>query len=71
MDMVFNYLPDVFCYQSVRNHNYGNSWLNETTNEGELKYNTQTTATSFQGAQLLGGGGGIVGVWCRNIKFWR
>nr|AGM32550.1 hypothetical protein [Coptotermes formosanus] len=36
MDMVFNYLPDVFCYQSVRNHNYGNSWLNETTNEGNI-----------------------------------
>ncbi|XP_021939945.1 uncharacterized protein LOC110839758 isoform X2 [Zootermopsis nevadensis] len=32
MDMVFNYLPDVF-YQSLRHHNYENSWLNETTNE--------------------------------------
>ena len=45
MDMVFNYLTDVFSYQSVRNYNYGNSWYDETTNEGELKCNTQTTAT--------------------------
>ena len=36
MDMVFNYLPDVFSYQLLRNHNYSNSWVGETTNEGEL-----------------------------------
>lgn len=33
MDMVFNYLPDAL-YTSVRNHNYGNPWFSETTNEG-------------------------------------
>jgi len=41
MDMFFNYLPDVFTYQSLRNHNYGNSWFGEfgeTTNEGELTF---------------------------------
>jgi hypothetical protein len=38
MDMAFNYLPDVFSYQSVRNHNYGNSWFGETTSEGELSF---------------------------------
>lgn len=46
MDMVFNYLPDVF-YQSLRHHNYENSWLNETTNEGKLTqlFSKQNTAT--------------------------
>jgi len=34
MDLFFNYLPDVFSYQSLRNHNYSNSWFGETTNEG-------------------------------------
>ncbi|KAJ9595967.1 hypothetical protein L9F63_012860 [Diploptera punctata] len=32
MDMVFNYLPDVFSYQSTRHYNYENNWLNDTTN---------------------------------------
>jgi len=38
MDMVFNYLPDVFSYQSLRNQNYSNSWFGETTDEGELTF---------------------------------
>jgi hypothetical protein len=36
MDMIFNYLPDVFSYQSLRHYNYENSWLSETENQGEL-----------------------------------
>jgi hypothetical protein len=56
MDMVFNYLPDAL-YTSVRNHNYGNPWFSETTNEGEFKYNSQITWAV--------GGGFMVGVWCR------
>ena len=37
MDMVFNYLPDVF---ALRTHNYSNSWFGETTNEGELTFSS-------------------------------
>ncbi|XP_069697569.1 uncharacterized protein [Periplaneta americana] len=33
MDMVFNYLPDVFSYNSLRHNNYENSWLNESANK--------------------------------------
>ncbi|PSN43448.1 hypothetical protein C0J52_02648 [Blattella germanica] len=39
MDMVFNYLPDVFSYQSMRHLNYENNWLQDGTNkDAQLKY---------------------------------
>lgn len=33
MDMVFNYLPDVFSYNSLRHYNYENSGFNESANK--------------------------------------
>lgn len=51
MDMIFNYLPDVFSYQSLRHHNYENSWLSETTNQGSTARTghnrTKMTARDF------------------------
>lgn len=53
MDMIFNYLPDVFSYQSLRHHNYENSWLGETTNQGELTQFLNTLSTLRHHSKLL------------------
>ena len=42
MDMVFNYLPDVFSYQSTRHFNYENNWINDTTNRGTVPSQAET-----------------------------